>query len=83
MIKLFISSLCPDCPAALDYVKKHGIKVQIIDITSSMKALKFYLKYRDRHPYFKSIKRERKVGVPLFMIDNGRRFYTLEEFSRL
>ncbi|MDU1177530.1 MAG: DUF188 domain-containing protein, partial [Peptoniphilus harei] len=35
MLTLFVSSLCPDCPPAIEEIKKKDIKCEIIDITSS------------------------------------------------
>lgn len=83
MITLFISHLCPDCPPALKFVKNEKLNVRIIDITSSMKALKYFLKFRDNNPYFEAIKKDGKVGIPLFMEGEGEKFYSLEEFKNL
>lgn len=81
MLKLLVSSYCPDCPPALKYVEDNKINVEIIDITSSMKNLKYYLSFRYNNPYFDKIKKDGKVGIPLFIEDEGNKFYTLEEFK--
>ncbi|MBL7576358.1 Glutaredoxin-related protein [Peptoniphilus asaccharolyticus DSM 20463] len=79
MITLFVSSLCPDCPPAIEAFNHAKIDFQIIDITESMANLKIFLKYRDSIPFFDSIKEKGQVGVPTIMIGNGERFYSFSD----
>ena len=71
MIKLFVSSKCPDCPPAIDAFKKSNLNYEIIDITESMVNLKAYLKLRDFEPYFGVAKLNNKVGIPLIQKEDG------------
>lgn len=80
MKTLFISSHCPFCPAAVEYANTLSEEVRIVDITSSMKDLKEFLKYRDSDPYFDEIKKNNKVGVPTFMDGDGEKFYPYGEY---
>lgn len=76
---LFVSSLCPDCPPAIEMVEKSGLKVSILDITESMRNLKIFLKYRDKCEYFDEIKKNGSVGVPTFMVGDGEEFFGFDE----
>ena len=70
MLTLFVSSLCPDCPPAIEEIKNKDIKCEIVDITSSMASLKKFLKERDFSDAFDEIVEENRVGVPCLMRDD-------------
>lgn len=76
---LFVSSLCPDCPPAIEMAEKSGLKISILDITESMRNLKIFLKYRDNCDYFDDIKKNGSVGVPTFMVGDGEEFFDFSE----
>ena len=82
MLTLFVSSLCPDCPSAIEEIKKKEIKCEIVDITSSMASLKRFLKERDSSDAFDHIVEENRVGVPCLMRDDEFFFFDgdLDEF---
>lgn len=82
MLTLFVSSLCPDCPPAIEEIKKREIKCEIIDITSSMASLKKFLRERDFSDAFDEIVEEGSVGVPCLMRDDEFFFFDgdLDEF---
>ena len=82
MLTLFVSSLCPDCPPAIEEIKKKDIKCEIIDITSSMASLKKFLNERDFSDAFDEIVEENRVGVPCLMRDDEFFFFDgdLDEF---
>lgn len=79
MLKLFVSSLCPHCPPAIETVKRENLKCEIIDITASMQNLKQFLSYRDKCEYFDDVKAQGRVGIPTVMIDDGKEFFSFEE----
>jgi len=39
-----------------------------------MRSLKIFLAFRDKDPYFDSIKKMGSVGIPTIMIGNGEKF---------
>lgn len=82
MLTLFVSSLCPDCPPAIEAIKKKNIKCDIVDITSSMASLKKFLKARDFSDAFDQVVEENCVGVPCLMRDDDFFFFDgdLDEF---
>ncbi|MDU5594796.1 glycoside hydrolase family 98 domain-containing protein, partial [Peptoniphilus rhinitidis] len=82
MLTLFVSSHCPDCPPAIEEIKRKNLDVEIVDITASMSNLKKFLKYRDFSDYFDEIVDAGKVGVPALMRDDEFYFFdgNLDEF---
>ena len=74
-ITLFGSPLWPGCHPVREVLLNHNIPFQYIDITDSMKNLKIFLSFRDKDPYFESIKKKGSVGIPVIMIGNGDAFY--------
>ena len=73
---------CPDCPPAIEEIKRKNLDVEIVDITASMSNLKKFLKYRDFSDYFDEIVDAGKVGVPALMRDDEFYFFdgNLDEF---
>lgn len=57
-----------------EYLSKNNIEFKYIDITSSMLNLKIFLKFRDIDPFFDTIKKAGRVGIPTIMINNGEKF---------
>lgn len=75
MITLFVSAVCPDCPEAIEAFKNSDLNYKIVDINENIPNLKLFLKYRDNHPFFDSVKANNKVGIPSIMIGDGETFY--------
>lgn len=78
MLKVFISSKCPDCPPAIENINRENLNYELIDITNSMRELKEFLKLRDTNPYFDSIKIKNNVGIPIVYIEELGKVYSLE-----
>jgi uncharacterized protein YaiI (UPF0178 family)/glutaredoxin-related protein len=84
MYKFYISSLCPDCPPAIELVKEKNLDVETIDITASMKNLKEFLNHRDNQEAFDVIVENNYVGIPCLYKD-GRYFffdYDIDDFLK-
>ncbi|UPQ85256.1 hypothetical protein M0R79_06255 [Ignavigranum ruoffiae] len=62
---LYYSDLCPDTEEFVSALQAKEIVYQAVNITESMANLKAFLKLRDKHPDFKAIKEQGKVGVPV------------------
>jgi len=84
MMTLFVSSLCPDCPPAIEEIKNRDLNVEIIDITESMANLKKFLKERDFSEAFDEIVENNKVGVPVLKRDDEYFFFneSLDNFLK-
>lgn len=61
---LYYSDLCPDTESFVATLQAKEVVYQAVNITESMANLKTFLKLRDKHPDFKPIKDQNKVGVP-------------------
>ena len=72
MLKVYGSSMCPDCIECKFNLDKNGIEYENIDITSSMKSLKEFLKLRDKDATFDDAKDNGYVGIPALITDNGK-----------
>lgn len=54
-----------------EYLSKHNIKFQHLDISENMINLKRFLKYRDNYPQFEKIKKAGTIGLPCIVINDG------------
>ncbi len=71
MIKIFGMSTCPDCTYVEEQVKNND-NYEIIDIGLHVKNLKTFLRLRDKEPAFNVMKRVGAIGIPCFMLEDGR-----------
>ena len=78
MIKIYVMETCPDC---------NGIKAQVagnsdyelIDIGQHVKNLKEFLRVRDTSSAFDDVKKFGWVGIPCFLLEDGRVVFDAEE----
>jgi glutaredoxin-related protein len=71
MIKMYVMHTCPYC----EYVEKQvtgDSRFQIIDIGAHVRNLKEFLDLRDSNPVFNQAKKEGDVGIPCYVMDDGR-----------
>lgn len=73
-ITVFGSPAWAECKPVREYLLENNIEFNYIDITDSMRSLKIFLAFRDKDPYFDSIKKMGSVGIPTIMIGNGEKF---------
>ena len=83
MIRILVSRHCPDCPPMMELLETAKFEYDLIDITDSMKNLKYYLKLRDECEFFKKKKEEGLVGIPSAEIDGEVFDFTEELFFKL
>ena len=70
MIKVYGSSLCPDCINFEHNLTKNNIEYEYIDIHKSMPNLKAFLKLRDTNPAFDDTKANGYVGIPAIVYED-------------
>ena len=73
-IILFGSKHWQGCGFMNEFLSENGINYSYLDITESIFNLKTFLKYRDNKPEFDEIKKDKRVGIPCIMINNGEKF---------
>ena len=83
MITLFISDKCSDSKKAIEAFKNSNLNYETINITENMDNLRFFLHFRDNSKFFKSTKRQNKVGIPTIMINNGEHFIEFNDSINL
>ena len=69
MIKVYGSSLCPDCINFEYNLTKNNLKYEYIDIHKSMANLKAFLRLRDNNPAFDNTKSNGYVGIPAIVYE--------------
>ena len=52
---------------------QNEVRFAYIDITENMAALKAFIKYRENHKEFDSVKQRNGLGVPCVVINDGER----------
>ncbi len=72
MLKVYGSSMCPDCMECKFNLDKNGIEYENIDITASTKNLKEFLILRDKDAAFVETKEKGYIGIPTLITDDGR-----------
>ena len=72
MLKMYGTPLCPDCVEAEAELAEKRIPFENVDITASTANLKAFLKLRDENPLFDAVRAEGGIGVPCFVLDDGR-----------
>lgn len=71
MIKIYGMESCPDCSYVEEQVNGNA-DYEIIDIGSHVKNLKEFLVLRDSNAAFSHARKSGAVGIPCFVLDDGR-----------
>ncbi|MCR5808235.1 MAG: glutaredoxin [Clostridiales bacterium] len=71
MMTVYSSPLCPDCREAKANFDAHGIPYRLVDVTSSMRDLKEFLKLRDGSPVFDICRENGFIGIPAIVFEDG------------
>lgn len=75
-IIMYGAPICPDCVTAKELLSKQtDIELDYRDITASIPLLKEFLSFRDNEAMFDPIKEGDKVGIPFFILDDGRKTF--------
>ena len=80
-ITMYGAAICPDCveaKAILD--KREDIEMDFKNITESTKTLKEFLAYRDNDELFANVIREGKIGIPFFILEDGKKTFDIFDY---
>ena len=83
-ITMYGAEICSDCvvlKAALQ--KRNDIEVDYRNITESTKNMREFLAYRDQETLFDQIKKEGRIGIPFFILEDGTKTLDIEAFIQL
>ena len=78
-MKVYGSHICIDCRNYQALQARRGFAAEFIDITASTANLKEFLALRDHDPVFAPVRERGGIGVPLFVNDDGRKTFDLDE----
>ncbi len=71
MIRIYSMDSCPDCSYVKQQVEGND-SYEIIDIGSHVRKLKEFLRLRDTDPAFATSRQKGDVGIPCFVLEDGR-----------
>ncbi len=78
MIKIYGMGTCPDCTYVDEQVKGDD-RYEVIDIGEHVRDLKAFLKLRDHNEAFDHARKVGAVGIPCFVLEDGRVTLIAEE----
>jgi len=78
-MKYYGSPLCPDCQEATAILKDADALFEFVDMTASMAGLKEFLALRDSRGEFADVRKEGRVGIPCFLMEDGSITFDVQE----
>ena len=82
MLKIYGSKLCPDCVQCCRELEGAGISFEYCDFADELRHLKAFLKLRDEHGVFETVRAEGKIGIPCMVRDDGSITLEWDEFLK-
>lgn len=82
MIKIIGSSFCKNTLAALEEIKSNNLEYEFYDISSSLENLKKYLELRDGEEIYNQVKKEKRIGIPSFILEDGEVTLDIEKILK-
>lgn len=81
---MYGAQICPDCVEAKEQLKDmKDIQLEYRNITESTTVLKEFLAFRDKEEIFLPVKEGGKIGIPFFVLEDGRKTFDVTEFTQL
>lgn len=77
---MYGTEICIDCVNDKKVLVEESIELDYRDITKDVKTLKEFLKIRDKDPLFDEIKDLGKIGIPLYILEDGRKTFDITDF---
>ena len=78
MIRIYGMHTCPDCACIEEQVRDND-GYEIIDIGEHVRNLKAFLRLRDSSLVFDEARRNGSIGIPCFVLEDGRITLSPEE----
>lgn len=78
MITVFSMSTCPDCVTVKEKLQGDE-RFHFVDIGEHVLNLRAFLQVRDNNAAFNCAKANGSIGIPCFVLPNGKVFFNLEE----
>lgn len=82
-MKILGTNLCIECQKAEKKLQQAGIEYEYTDFTDSIEALKEFIRFRDTHKVFDTVKINGKIGIPCFVFEDGEIIFNVEEAIKM
>lgn len=80
-IIMYGTEICPDCVAAKAQLGElTAAQLDYRNITENTATLKEFLRHRDHDEMFKPILEEGRIGIPLFILEDGTQTFDIADF---
>ncbi len=80
MLKVYGSTMCPDCRACKVNFEANHIEFEFVDINENLHNLGEFLKLRDSEPVFDKWKKVGDIGIPGIIGEDGEVFTDWEGY---
>ncbi|GAA4654878.1 glutaredoxin domain-containing protein [Anaerocolumna aminovalerica] len=78
---MYGTGICQDCVKANEVLKDYSnIELDYRNITETTTVLKEFLAYRDHESMFAPFVEAGKIGIPFFILEDGRKTFELSDF---
>lgn len=79
---MYGAEICPDCVEAKAVLATvPGIDLEYRDITENTRILKEFLYYRDHEALFAPVKEAGSIGIPFFVMEDGKKTFDINGFT--
>ncbi|MDG2950078.1 hypothetical protein [Exercitatus varius] len=68
---VYFAPWCPDTAPFFAELERLNIDVEKVDMVGNPVGLKAFLKLRDNHPAFETVKQNGYIGIPALVLENG------------
>ncbi|ROR23933.1 glutaredoxin-related protein [Mobilisporobacter senegalensis] len=83
-IVMYGSEICPDCIKDKEILMNcNDIELDYRNITKDTKTLKEFLSYRDHEAMFTPIIDNGKIGIPFFILEDGRKTFEIYDYINM
>ena len=80
-IIMYGTEICPDCVAAKAQLGElTTAQLDYRNITENTATLKEFLRHRDHDEMFQPVKEEGRIGIPLFILEDGTQTFDIADF---
>ena len=80
---MYGSPICINCVEVYDILKdRKDVVLDYKIITQSTSLMKEFLSYRDNEPMFRDIKKEGKIGIPFFILEDNKKTFEISDFIK-
>lgn len=70
-MKVYGSSICPECREFKALMEERGFEVEYIDMTENVMNMREFLALRDHHEAFAPVREKGSIGIPAYVREDG------------